>query len=281
METNAYTSMTCTARLRAVASSQESGLILGPRPARADAHVDAERLPRRPRSARLCRDQGDHCVRRRDHQHQGQCTAPDQRCRRVRRSRRDPFLESTGIATTHTGSSKAANPETRDPRPFCFSEQSGPTRKSSQVTTRRKCPADHQPTDHRSETDQGGDPDAARCRSTARRTTCPSLAEPLDDDQLPCRVNDPELFFADSPGRRRVRQDPLPRLPRPPGLPRRCSRAPGAVGRLGRRVVRPGSRRAAQASAWPSPQDRGRGVNGPIEKHRPARNPLQTQHPPT
>jgi WhiB family transcriptional regulator, redox-sensing transcriptional regulator len=25
------------------------------------------------------------------------------------------------------------------------------------------------------------------------------LAEPLDDEQLPCRVNDPELFFADSP----------------------------------------------------------------------------------
>ena len=26
-----------------------------------------------------------------------------------------------------------------------------------------------------------------------------SLADQLDDDQLPCRVNDPELFFADAP----------------------------------------------------------------------------------
>ena len=26
-----------------------------------------------------------------------------------------------------------------------------------------------------------------------------SLVDPLDDEQLPCRVNDPELFFADTP----------------------------------------------------------------------------------
>jgi WhiB family redox-sensing transcriptional regulator len=27
----------------------------------------------------------------------------------------------------------------------------------------------------------------------------PALTEPLDDKQLPCRTNDPELFFAESP----------------------------------------------------------------------------------
>jgi WhiB family redox-sensing transcriptional regulator len=33
----------------------------------------------------------------------------------------------------------------------------------------------------------------------AALTGLSALTERVDDDQLPCRVNDPELFFADSP----------------------------------------------------------------------------------
>jgi hypothetical protein len=62
----------------------------------------------------------------------------------------------------------------------------------------------------------------------------------VDEATLPCRVNDPELWFAG-----------------PRALPRRRSRASRAVGCLGWTAVHPGRRRAPQASAWPPPQERG------------------------
>ena len=55
--------------------------------------------------------------------------------------RRDPLLESTGIGITLTGTSKAAEPVTRDPRPF-------------QLSAHHKCPHNWF---------EGGDTDAARC----------------------------------------------------------------------------------------------------------------------
>ena len=62
-------------------------------------------------------------------------------------------------------------------------------------------------------------------------------------------------------GRRRVRQVPLPDLPAAGGLPRRRQGAARALGRLGRRALRPGRRRSPQAAAWPSAQEPGRRMN--------------------
>ena len=79
----------------------------------------------------------------------------------------------------------------------------------------------------------------------------------VDETNLPCRVNNPELWFAESPERRGVRQGALHRLPGPRPVLRRRSRASRAVGRLGWTALHPGRRRPPQASAWPSPQERG------------------------
>ena len=52
--------------------------------------------------------------------------------------------------------------------------------------------------------------------------------------QLPCRRENPELFFAESPQRRGARQGAVPGLPGPGRVPGRSPRAARAVGRLGR-----------------------------------------------
>ena len=43
----------------------------------------------------------------------------------------------------------------------------------------------------------------------------------VDEALLPCRVNNPELWFAELARRRRVRQGTVPGLPGPRALPRR------------------------------------------------------------
>ena len=80
----------------------------------------------------------------------------------------------------------------------------------------------------------------------------------VDDELLPCRVNNPELWFAESPSRRGVRQDAVHGLPGPRPVPRRRPRAARALGCLGRRALPPRSGDPAQASPRPSPQERGR-----------------------
>ena len=50
-------------------------------------------------------------------------------------------------------------------------------------------------------------------------------ADQVDDELLPCRVNNPELWFAESPSRRGVRQGAVPGLPGPGPVPRRSPRA--------------------------------------------------------
>ena len=60
METNAYTSMTCTARLREVASSQDSGQIRGIAQGELMRTSETSGLGAVHTSARLCRGQGDH-----------------------------------------------------------------------------------------------------------------------------------------------------------------------------------------------------------------------------
>jgi WhiB family redox-sensing transcriptional regulator len=67
------------------------------------------------------------------------------------------------------GSLQAAEPETRDPRPFCFSNQRSKS--------------------------QGGDKEM----SISVLDTYAVPAAEIDDDQLPCRRENPELFFAETP----------------------------------------------------------------------------------
>ena len=50
-------------------------------------------------------------------------------------------------------------------------------------------------------------------------------ADQVDDELLPCRVNNPELWFAESPQRRGVRQGAVHGLPGPRPVPRRRPRA--------------------------------------------------------
>src|SRR5206468_9542707 len=61
--------------------------------------------------------------------------------------------------------------------------------------------------------------------------------------------------------RRRARQGALHRLPDSLHLPCRGASASGAVGRLGWRARHAGRRRAAQAAAWTSAQERDRRVS--------------------
>ena len=77
-------------------------------------------------------------------------------------------------------------------------------------------------------------------------------------DFIPCRSNDPELWFAERTAAGGAGQGPLPRVPAHRGLPRRRHRACRAVGRLGRRGVHRRCGRRDQARSWTSPQERGR-----------------------
>jgi WhiB family redox-sensing transcriptional regulator len=75
------------------------------------------------------------------------------------RRRRNTFL---------TGSLQAAEPETRDPWPFAFSQLDTPTRQEENEMSTTVLDA-------------------------------PNLGAGVDVEQLPCRREDPELFFAESP----------------------------------------------------------------------------------
>ena len=118
-----------------------------------------------------------------------------------------------------TGTSKAAEPDTRDPRPFrCPSVRPAPasggpgTRGHTHGASDRPRSAGHPPADHRNDTTNGGDTHAARhsragsaagainaLKGLTALAGLSDLAGRVADEQLPCRVNDPELFFADSP----------------------------------------------------------------------------------
>ena len=78
--------------------------------------------------------------------------------------------------------------------------------------------------------------------------------------QIPCRVNDPELWFAESPADVEFAKSLCQDLPGPRGLPRRRARAARAVGRLGRRALHRRRRRAPQAAPRAPAQVRGRRV---------------------
>ena len=96
----------------------------------------------------------------------------------------------------------------------------------------------------------------------------------VDEAILPCRVNDPELWFAESPSDVEFAKALCVDCP----VRGRRHRASRAVGRVGWTALHPGSRRPPQASAWPSPQGRGgrvaatRRPSTPTVASRPRRN---------
>ena len=77
---------------------------------------------------------------------------------------------------------------------------------------------------------------------------------------IPCRENDAELWFADTPDGVEFAKALCGTCPARPSLPLGCPPPARAVGRLGRRALRPGRDRRPQAPPWPAPQDRGRRV---------------------
>ena len=85
-----------------------------------------------------------------------------------------------------------------------------------------------------------------------------ALTERVADEQLPCRVNDPELFFAESPDDVEYAKTLCATCPA------RLDCLTGALERRepwgvwGGEWFVQGRRGPAQASAWPSPQVRGR-----------------------
>ena len=89
----------------------------------------------------------------------------------------------------------------------------------------------------------------------------------LCPDDLPCRVQDPDLWFAETPGEleflstelcsdARASQEVLRTVPGPGPLPSRCHRATRTVGCLGRPDFRTRRDHRAQASPGTSAQDR-------------------------
>ena len=85
---------------------------------------------------------------------------------------------------------------------------------------------------------------------------------------IPCRDNDAELWFADTPEGVEFAKALCGTCPARLGLPLGCPPPARAVGRLGRRALRPGRDRRPQAPPWPTPQDRGRRV-APSHADRP------------
>ena len=75
---------------------------------------------------------------------------------------------------------------------------------------------------------------------------------------LPCRVEDPELWFAESPAQLEQAKSLCARLPGPERLPGRRPGPRRALGRLGRRDLRTRRGHRAQAAAGTSPQGRRR-----------------------
>ena len=89
-------------------------------------------------------------------------------------------------------------------------------------------------------------------------TVDPAFGAGLDD--LPCRVLDADLWFAESPGRPGASEGVLRRLPGPHRVPGRRARSARAVGRMGRRNLQSGRDHRAEAAARPPSQERGRGM---------------------
>ena len=90
---------------------------------------------------------------------------------------------------------------------------------------------------------------------TPRRPRTPVAPAPVRRP-LPCRVEDPELWFAESPGPARGGQGPVRRLPPPGRLPGRRPGPRRALGGLGRRDLRARRGDRAEATAGTSPQGR-------------------------
>ena len=67
--------------------------------------------------------------------------------------------------------------------------------------------------------------------------------------ELPCRLADPELFFAEAPTDVEEAKALCLDCPVREALPGRCARSARAVGSLGRRALRRRRRRGAQAAA--------------------------------
>ena len=91
---------------------------------------------------------------------------------------------------------------------------------------------------------------------------------PLESSRsVRCFRAGPSTRSCSSPSLRRTSSTPSPCAPTAPSapLPRRRPRAAGAVGCLGRRALRPGRRRAAQAAPRPSAQVRGGCLTSSVE----------------
>ncbi|GAA2929369.1 hypothetical protein GCM10020221_26500 [Streptomyces thioluteus] len=85
------------------------------------------------------------------------------------------------------------------------------------------------------------------------------------------QLYDPEVFFAESPADVEYAKSLCQTCPLARGLPRRRQGPSRAVGRLGRRALRPGRRRGPQAPPWPPAQEPGRRMSLPARSTSPSR----------
>ena len=93
-------------------------------------------------------------------------------------------------------------------------------------------------------------------------------------DNLPCHSGDPDLFFAETTGRAGAGEGAVRRLPDPPAVPGRRARPRRAMGRLGRRDLRPRRRDRPQAAHGVGRGRSRHDDNRPVRRAPPASTPL-------